>query len=480
MLISLQRFAVLPAWLVGVTEREQVRRVLTYRIPEFASGALILQSGRIKNLHLSTDGTSWTGICYCTVTEPESQPRQVVALRAQLLPPDHEAPDDVRAAVPFGSDGWRWYVPELRVLFEAQSTETELAGLSQLTDPEQARGLLEQLMEGSAATRGPPHIVSCRPEVLRYHPGLRCTIQYHLTYAPEPMASRPRPGFVVAKTYEDDTGQRVYDSMKALWDSPLGRSPTVTIAEPLAYDPELKLLVQGPIPGKQILKTLIERVVAHPTSAADTELTAYLQKTAHGLATLHTCNVEVGTVHTWEDEAAGVAAFVRRLTIGVPALADAATPFFTYLHSVATAFPADAVVPTHGTFRPAQVLLDAHRIGFIDFDSFCQAEPAMDLALFMVSLIDTGMSVLEQEDHDATDIPLQSLQLDRLAQLDAMAETFLREYSALHLVSRPRVALWAALNMMELVVRCWERAKPGRLNHMMLMLERHLRLHLVV
>lgn len=47
---------------------------------------------------------------------------------------------------------------------------------------------------------------------------------------------------------------------------------------------------------------------------------------------------------------------------------------------------------THGTFNPEQVLIDGERIGFIDFDDYCMAEPALDVGLFRSAIKDTGMN----------------------------------------------------------------------------------------
>jgi hypothetical protein len=429
-------------------------------------------------LLLSDDGTGWTGTYHITIAEPGSEQSQVVQLLGILIPPEQAAPEATATAVTFGSDGWRQYVPELRVLLQMQLPDTQLAVLPQLTDPERARALLEQSIRSHAPAYRELRITSCRPQVLRYHPGLRCTIGYHLTYASDVAAGHNWPAFVVAKTYDGDKGQHAYDSMNALWDSPLGTSEVVRIAEPLAYLPELQLLMQGPIPMEQTLRELLESALHAHTPEALTDLDDYIRKTAVGLAALHSAGVGIGNEHRWEDELAGVRAFVQRLTAAVPGLATAATPLFTYLEALATTCPSDPLVPTHGTFRPAQVLLDQGQIGFIDFDSFCQAEPAMDLALFMVATIDMGMSAVSPEESSATEPAINSERMDRLIQLEAIADRFLAHYAALRPVSRPRVAVWEALNILELVIRSWDRVKPMRLNHTILMLERHLRAQL--
>ena len=66
------------------------------------------------------------------------------------------------------------------------------------------------------------------------------------------------------------------------------------------------------------------------------------------------------------------------------------------------------------------------------------------------------------------------LGLALLAGLDAICESFLTHYEQVAPVSRRRVALWEALNLLALVLNCWTKIKPVRLNNTMLMLERHL------
>jgi hypothetical protein len=356
-----------------------------------------------------------------------------------------------------------------------QPPETQLDALAELTNPEHARVLLQQSMEHMERSSLRPRIASCHPEVLRYHPGLRCTIGYHLTYQADDSSRLPWPPFVVAKTYDDERGRTAYEGMRALWVSPLGTSTTVAIAEPIAYVPERRLLVQGPLAEEQTLHALIETTLQTQSATSMAQLNDYVRKTAIGLAELHSSGVSAGTIHRWDDEMTKVQAFVAPLTTAVPELAPAVLPLFAYLEDLAVGSTPDRQVPAHGTFRPAQVLLHQGRIGFIDFDSFCQAEPAMDLALFMVALVDLGMSSLRATHPSIPDDGLHTVLEERLAQLEAIADTFLAHYTALRPVSRQRLALWKALNILELVARSWDRVKPTRLNHTVMMLERQLR-----
>ena len=474
MLDSLRRFATLPMpeWLSAGIQPERVHNALTRHVPEFASSELVLRDCKVRRLRLKGDNNRWSGVYELTVDGAHAEQSRVVGLRGTLIPPDAVEPDH---GIPpaFGSDGWHCYLPELRLEFETQPPETELAALPLLTDPLEARVLLEQsIRAGAEAYRG-LRIQACTPEVMRHKPGSRCTVLYHLEYGAELAPHHGWPEIVVAKTYAGDKGLNAYNSMRALWNSTLAASSAVAIAEPLAYLPDMKVLVQGPIHEEQTLKTLIRSAMSSGTPEALDELHDYTRKTAAGLAALHRSGVDYGETVTWEDELAEIRELTARLGAAIPQLADAAAPLFAQLEAVAAEYPADPLGPSHRSFRPAQVLLDHGQIGFIDFDGFCQAEPAMDLALFMAGIKNLGLS--ESHHDEAYDVMDHETRLARIAQLEALCKTFIDKYTALAPVSRQRIVLWESLDLLNVVVGSWTKIKPERLDNTMFLLERHIR-----
>jgi aminoglycoside phosphotransferase (APT) family kinase protein len=192
-----------------------------------------------------------------------------------------------------------------------------------------------------------------------------------------------------------------------------------------------------------------------------------------GLAALHRSGVRWGTAWGWADELAHVREELERLARVVPQLADAAAPLLGRLETLALTYAVDPPVPAHGSFRPMQVLLHQGRIGFIDFDSFCQSEPAMDLALFLSTLKSEGMRGLYAEENrmDGAALDWATCQA-RLAQLDALGEVLLAHYEQHAPVSRPRVALWEACYLFRLVLRSWSRVQPVPVTHLLTLLER--------
>jgi hypothetical protein len=203
---------------------------------------------------------------------------------------------------------------------------------------------------------------------------------YHLAYPAELAAGHAWPTTVIGKTYRGKKGQNAYDGMLALWRSPLARGDIVALAEPLAYIPEQKLLVQGTIPVEQSLEDLLKSALDTRTPEALDQLNHYMRMAARGLAALHQSGVRHGETAAWEEWLPDVHDLIDRLVVPAPELANAVTPLLAELESLAATYPADPTVPTHGTFHPEQVLIDRGQIGFIDFDDFCVAEPAMDVA----------------------------------------------------------------------------------------------------
>ena len=464
-LSGLRRFLDAPDWLGRPGQPELVRAALQRAVPEFASGALDLQAVVVKRLRLKSGQPGWTGQYEVMVAAPGEPPRALM-LAALIVPPTGAEPAARGPEGAFGSPEWRIYLPELRLELRTQPEDPALPALPLLTDPDSARALLEESIRACSPGYADMAIAGVEIRHLRYKPGSRATVVYGLRYAPE-HAGRGWPPIVVAKTYSGKKGQNAYDGMAALWASPLSKGDVVTIAEPLAYIPEQKVLVQGPIFEEQTLEDLLKSAVKAGTPEALAELDAYMRKTAIALAALHTSGVSYGETIGFEEELAEVREVISRLAGPTPQLADAAEPLLRQIEALAAEIPADPALPAHRAFRPAQVLIYQGTIGFIDFDGFGRSEPALDLSRFMRKARALGLDAAKV----APDSPAGRA---RLEQMEAICETFLREYERHVPVSRRRIALWETLDLLTLVLYCWTKIEPERLKANMALLERHL------
>ena len=472
--VGLWRLAVLPDWLKAALQADEVASELRHSVPEFASGELTLRGCKVRRLVLNGSSRRWVGDYTITVVEPRSGQHRVVVLRGTLTAPRMAQPGRVEpqaTSSAFGSPGWRWELPALGLVLETQPPDTALPALPQLTDPEQARALLEQSIGAGMPAYRDLQIQRCTPEVLSYKPGSRCTIRYHLEYSPDLTAGRNWPGTVIAKTYRKDSKARnAYEGMLALWHSPLAAGDVVTIAEPLAYVSELKLLVQRSIPEERTLEDLLRSALRAGTPEALDELYTCVRQAAAGLVALHHSGACHGETIVLEDQWEEIRELVERLAVPVPELAGVVAPLLARLEAFAAAHPAGPPVPTHGTFGPEQVLIHRGTIGFIDFDDFCMAEPALDVGRFCAAIKDTGMSL-----GDERFFAHREARLARLAQLDAICEVFIAHYAAGAPIARERVALWQARDLLRDSLHYWIKAKPAEPDTPMLTLEQLLR-----
>lgn len=461
---GLRRLTEPPDWLLALDDPKRISAALVERVPEFRDGDRTIRDCEVLRVRLR--GDSWVGQYRLEVAEGEHL--RTVDLIARSVDDDVSAHPVGGGSEPFGSEGWRCHMPELGLEFRTQPGDIALATLPALTDPEEARVLIEHGIRGSSPKYADLRIEACRPKVMRYKPGSRCTVLYDVQY-PEAERERRWPDPVIAKTHHGPKGRNAHEAMVALWSSPLRHSGNVAIAEPLGFLPEENVLLQGPLKEERTLKQQLRLSLQQQTRPLE-ELRTYVEKTARGLADLHGCGAKAGDTWTFEEEMGEVRDRVARLTKVDPRLAGVAEPLFTRLQGIAEAHPADPAGPAHRSFRPAQVLIHEGAISFIDFDSFCQAEPALDVSLFFSTFRDLGLRALQA--HDGVSGPGAGVRSEHLSLLDDLSDTFLKSYeeTASLPISRARVDLWHALLVFDRVVLCWTKDRFERLPHCLALL----------
>jgi hypothetical protein len=470
---GLRTFSRLPDWLVSARDPDRICDRLSRIVPEFEQGILLLQKCDVGHIRYKED--RWTGLYHLETSLPEKKASQAVILEGAIYPPGVIPPGKPQLEGTFGMAGWSAIIPDLNLKLKTQEAETVLASLSFLTDPEESRHFLMRNIQAGSHKYHDIEIQASNPKVVRYKPGSRCTVLYHPEYPQNELPDPHWPEVVVAKIYRGEKGKNAFDGMRALWDSPLGSSTTVQIAEPLAYNEQERVMIQGPIREEITLKRFMIAAFRTGTPEAIEELNEVMRKTAVGLAELHQSNVALGQTWDWEDEMSEVRERIERLSTAYPGLTEAADPLLDRLKQLADACPPDALVPTHGSFRPAQVLLHRDQIGFIDFDSFCQSEPANDLALFLSTVMSLGLTNSDFDDaRDSGSTMEEKMRQARFEMAMSVSEKFLDEYEKHAPVSRQRVALWESLDIFMLVLHGWIKVKVGESSDILYLMERFL------
>ena len=464
MLGKLEAFSNIPEWLSAIADLDLVARALRDS-PAFAATTLTLEEVQIARLRLKKKG--WSGLYRLTVSD-QAGTRRNVTLEGTLIVSPGRKPDES----PLSERTWQGFLPSMRLMLRRLPPDEVLSELDPLTDPLQAAELLERILRKGQPVYSSLRFASCRPTVLRYKPGSRATVLFHLGYAQSDQG-RGWPDIVIAKTYKDLRGAATYQGMRSLWESHLKDHDLLRLAEPLVYDEDLRILVQGHIPNSGTLRGLIRETRRAGTPERIEELDDYVRKTGSALAALHGSRVRVGAPLGFDHELEELGEDLARLTEAAPQLKSAADRFLASLTDLAERFPVDPSVSSHGAFRPDQVLVSGGNVGFVDFDGFCQAEPAFDVAEFLSKLRSVSLTVGKGEDDVVDEAQLPAL----LARADELGDLFLAEYMRHRPLSRERVMVWEGLSLLRRLVDGWAKVKQSRLHMNIKLMERFLDTH---
>ncbi|HRC77159.1 MAG TPA: phosphotransferase, partial [Kouleothrix sp.] len=140
-----------------------------------------------------------------------------------------------------------------------------------------------------------------------------------------------------------------------------------------------------------------------------------------------------------------------------PELGALLAPWYDRLVAAEAQSQALALCFNHGDFTAGQVLFDGHACGLIDFDSVCQAEPALDIAQFLTYLTVGGQkSKRTAEETRAIFADLTARFVNTY-----LATAGYSEGDASRLMAR--VEVYRGISLLRRVLRSWQKMKPGRI-----------------
>jgi hypothetical protein len=222
---------------------------------------------------------------------------------------------------------------------------------------------------------------------VRYKPGDRCVIRYHL-------AGRGASGTlvsfsVIGKVYRTLDQARAASALsERLWSM---QGPQPWTAQPLGVVDPLPLVLTedlgsaldtpAAVAGTQVVR------MGRDQPSSDLAAAATALADLHLSAAAHTDTPE----RTGAQEAVKAAARSASISAYVPELAGEATAAAQALRAAFEASAVDGLRPAHGSFKPSQLLYRAGLVFLVDFDQFCLADPALDLGYFLAYLRPPGL-----------------------------------------------------------------------------------------
>jgi len=234
-------------------------------------------------------------------------------------------------------------------------------------------------------------VVTCRTEVLRYRPARRATfdVRAHVRHGG---ATVPR--HLIAKVYSNPAkAAAVYDESLLL--APLlagagstgragddGPGPDLLVASPVAFLPEVPMILQSPVGGVD-LESLLTR---SPSGRPDRRAPAGVAAAAGALAALHRLAPVSHRVRSAGKELDRFERRATRIAAVAPAVGARLLAVRDALADARERLPAGPEGLVHGDCKPSQFLVADSTIALLDFDHCGLADPASDVGAFLAAL----------------------------------------------------------------------------------------------
>jgi aminoglycoside phosphotransferase (APT) family kinase protein len=177
--------------------------------------------------------------------------------------------------------------------------------------------------------------------------------------------------------------------MRALWAAGFdAASPDgVSVPEPIGLVAEFGMWLQRKAPGTPVTPAL-----TGPGGAA------LARRVADAIHKLHRAGVPATRTHTIADEQAVLGNRLGELARERPAWAGRLARLFDGCRRLAADTPPGGRCGVHRDFYPDQVLADGPRLVLLDFDLYCETDPALDAGNFLGHLTEYAVRTAGRPD----------------------------------------------------------------------------------
>jgi len=249
----------------------------------------------------------------------------------------------------------------------------KLDTLDTALDENHMRGVLTPLVE--ALHDRPVRIEELGVDILRRR-NKRCVVRYRMGLrngSPGPL----KPFNLIGKVFKKSRGESVFSDMQELWSHGFRReeSELISMPEPLAFLPDLCMLILEEIPGPAIKDALL----LDPSPR-------YMRQLAQVLIKLHTCDFVPGPPFRMREHLLRCHPKFQVLQHVCPELEADIDTIVKSAIEIESGYSDDLFTAIHGDFHMGQIHVEDGRAYLIDFDALSYGDPAADLGNVLVFL----------------------------------------------------------------------------------------------
>jgi glycosyltransferase involved in cell wall biosynthesis len=214
-------------------------------------------------------------------------------------------------------------------------------------------------------------------QVLRYKPGRRCLIEYHL----QSSGLRSKPLTLLGKVSARGSRRR-YEIQMAFWKAGFNDTSTdgISVPEPLGMIVQWQLWLQRKVSGS-LASSLLEQ----------NDAPMLVTRIADALAKIHVSGVETERSHTLADEIATLRQRIARVIDRHPHHQSRLERILARSVELAAVMPESRPAGIHRDFYADQIISNGDRLYLLDFDLYAMGDPALDAGNFLGHLTEQSL-----------------------------------------------------------------------------------------
>ena len=253
-------------------------------------------------------------------------------------------------------------------------------GFRQALDPAEVQTRLSSLPYFQQDRASPER---CSIRICRHKPGRRCLIEYDVVVRRS--SNIPQLLTLIAKVRMKSHDHKTYALAQALWEAGMHdeASDNIAVPQPIGEIPEWHMWLQPKVPGFTLQKMLAGPKGEHLAG-----------RVAEAATKIHHCGVGTHRRHTIADELRILNERLGKTACEYPHWSERLQNIAHRCESLAATLPEFTPRGIHRDFYPDQIIVDGDRLFLLDFDLYCEGDPALDIGNFIAHISEYSLRTL--------------------------------------------------------------------------------------